>query len=80
MTAEVERRRCGPGLPQASASRGHRMVVRWVELDALMHLLRDRRFQQNLVTGIIGLAALGHMGREGQSRLRCTLKVRVKQS
>jgi hypothetical protein len=56
MTAEAERRE-------------HRMIVRWVELDALVRVLRNRQFQQNLVTGIIGLAALGRMVREGRTHM-----------
>jgi hypothetical protein len=82
MTAEVERRRSGPGQSevispgtgsgrarQAWASREHRMIVRGAELGALVHLLRDRRFQQNLITGIIGLAALVRIAREGRTRM-----------
>ena len=65
MTAEAERRRSRP----ASVSRGHRMIVRWVELDALVHLLRDRRFQERLVTGVIAVAALGHMAGQGRASL-----------
>jgi hypothetical protein len=67
MTAEVEQP--GSGQPQAPQSREHRMIVRWVGLDALIHLLRDRRFQENLITAIIGLAALRHMGKEGRTRM-----------
>jgi len=44
------------------------MTVRWVELVALAHLLRDRRFQQTVITGMIGLAALVRMAREVRTR------------
>jgi hypothetical protein len=69
MAAEVEQRRGGPGQPQAPESREHRMVMRWVELDAVIQLLRNRRFQENLITAIIGLAALRHMGKESRTRM-----------
>jgi len=44
------------------------MIVRGVELDALLNLLRDRRFQQNVITGAIALAAVVSMAREGWTR------------
>jgi hypothetical protein len=44
------------------------MIVYGIELEALVHLLRDRRFQQNVITGMIGLAALVAMAREGRTR------------
>jgi hypothetical protein len=82
MTAEVERRRSGSGRPEvipsgprsgrarhAQARHEHRMILRGVELDALVHALRDRRVQQNLITGIIGLAALVGIAREGRTRM-----------
>jgi len=81
VTAEAERRRSGPGQPkvissrsgsgparQASASLERRMTMRGVELVALAHLLRDRRFQQSVITGMIGLAALVSMAREVRAR------------
>jgi hypothetical protein len=44
------------------------MIVLGVELDALLRLLRDRRFQQNVITSIIVLAALARLARESRDR------------
>jgi len=82
MKAKVERRRNGPSEPEVVAlghgsrrerqgragSREHRMIVLGVELDALLRLLRDRRFQQNVITSIIVLAALARLARESRDR------------
>jgi hypothetical protein len=38
-----------------------------VELDALLRLLRSRQFQQKVITGIIVLAALARLAKEGQT-------------
>ncbi len=38
-----------------------------VELDALLRLLRSRQFQQNVITGIIVLAALARLAKESQT-------------
>jgi hypothetical protein len=50
-----------------AASRKRRMIVLGVELDALLCLLRNRRFQQTVITGIIGLAALARLAKESHT-------------
>jgi hypothetical protein len=39
-----------------------------IELDAVAHLLRDRRFQERVITGVIGLVALAGLARENRER------------
>ena len=56
----------GGGRVRQVASRKHRMIVLGIELNALARLLRDRRFQRNVITGMIGLAALVRLMRESQ--------------
>jgi hypothetical protein len=78
MTANVERRRNGPGEQEAisskrgagraRASREHRLIVLGIELEALLNLLRSPRFQRNVITGLIGLAAIARISRESQAR------------
>jgi hypothetical protein len=81
MTANVERRRNDPSEPEAissergdgrareaRASREHRLIVLGIELEALLNLLRSPRFQQNVIMGLIGLAALAHLSRETRAR------------
>jgi hypothetical protein len=81
MTADVERRRNGPSEPEAMssergdgrarevrASRKHRLIVLGIELQALLNLLRSPKFQRNVITGLIGLAALGRLSRENRTR------------
>jgi len=46
----------------------HRLIVLGIEVSALVHLLRDRRFQQNVIVGIIVLAALSGLARENRAR------------
>ena len=53
---------------QARPARPERLIVLGVELNALARLVGDRRFQRNLITGIIGLVALARLVREGETR------------
>ncbi len=87
MTIEVEPSRNGDSKPEAVtsrrgsrrwpavpvASREQRMIMLGIELDAVARLLRNPRFQQNVITGIIGLVALARLVREGQARNRARL-------
>ena len=87
MTIEVEPSRNGDSKPEAVtsrrgsrrerpvrvASREHRVIMLGIELDAVAGLLRNRRFQQNVITGIIGLVALTRLMRESQARNRARL-------
>ena len=80
MTANIERRRNGPGeqeaisserggrAREARASREHRLIMLGIWLEAFLNLLRSPRFQRNVITGLIGLAALARMSRESQAR------------
>jgi hypothetical protein len=81
MRANIERRRNGPGeqeaissergggrAREARASRGHRLIVLGIGLEAFLNLLRNPRFQRNVITGLIGLAALARLSRESQAR------------
>jgi hypothetical protein len=59
---------------QTRATRGeHRMITFGIELDAVAHLLRDRRFQASVVTGVIGLVALAGLARENREHNRARL-------
>jgi hypothetical protein len=44
------------------------MIVLGIELDAVARLLRNPRFQQNAITGVIGLVALSRLSRESRAR------------
>ena len=81
MTASIERRQNDPSEPEAipseggdrrareaRASREHRLIVLGIELKALLNLLRSPRFQRNVITGLIGLAALARLSKESQAR------------
>jgi hypothetical protein len=46
----------------------HRLIVLGIEVSAVVRLLRDRRFQQNVIVGIIVLAALSRLARENKAR------------
>ena len=50
-----------------AARREHRMIMFGTELGAVAHLLRDRRFQERVITGVIGLVALAGLARETRS-------------
>ena len=78
MTANIERRQNDPEAissaggdgraREARASREHRLIVLGIELKALLDLLRSPRFQRNVITGLIGLAALARISKESQAR------------
>ena len=51
-----------------AARREHRVIMFGIELDAVAHLLRDRRLQERVITGVIGLVALAGLARETQER------------
>ena len=53
---------------QARSARPERLIVLGVELNALARLVGNRRFQRNLITGIIGLVALARLVGEGETR------------
>jgi hypothetical protein len=56
-----------PARQARSARHERRLIVLDVELDALARLVGDRRFQRNVITGIIGLVALARLVREGET-------------
>lgn len=62
MTAETTRR------PERTQGFRQRMVRRWILLATVSHVLRDHRFQEKLITGVIGVVALAQLGRENQAR------------
>jgi hypothetical protein len=81
MTANIERRRNDPSeqeaissergdgqAREARASREHRLIMLGIGLEALLNLLRNPRFQRNVITGLIGLAALARLSRESRAR------------
>jgi hypothetical protein len=58
----------GPG-PQADAEgRQRRLIVRGIEVAAVVQYLGSRRFLERAIVGAIGLAALASLARENQAR------------
>lgn len=62
MTAETTRR------PERAQGFRQRMVRRWIMLATMTEVLRDRRFQEKVITGVIGVVALAQLGRDNQAR------------
>jgi hypothetical protein len=62
MTAETTRQ---PVRPQGFRQR---MVGRWIMLATVTEVLRDRRFQERVITIAIGAVALAQLGRDNQAR------------
>lgn len=62
MTAETE--------PQPARAQGvrQRMVRYWILLATASEVLRDRRFQEKVITGAIAVVALAELGRDNQAR------------
>jgi len=62
MTAQTTRRPVhAPGVRQ-------RMVRYWIMLATVSRVLRDRRFQERVITAAIGAVALAQLGRDNQAR------------
>jgi len=62
MTAETT------GRPVRKESFRQRMVRRWIMLATVTDVLRDRRFQDKVITVVIGAVALAQLGRDNQAR------------
>jgi len=62
MTAETTPRRV-----RAPGDRP-RMVRYWIMLATVSRVLRDRRFQERVITAAIGAVALAQLGRDNQAR------------
>jgi hypothetical protein len=60
--------RGAPALQARAANLQQRVAVLTIAVSAVIHLLRDRRFQTNVITLAIGAAALAGLAREGQTR------------
>jgi hypothetical protein len=45
-----------------------RMVRYWIVLATVRHILQDRRFQETVIVGAIGVVALAQVGRDNQVR------------
>jgi hypothetical protein len=45
-----------------------RMVRYWIVLATVRHILQDRRFQETVIVGAIGVVALAQVGRDNQAR------------
>ena len=45
-----------------------RMVRYWIMLATVSRVLRDRRFQERVITAAIGAVALAQLGRDNQAR------------
>lgn len=62
MTAETAPRPVRrPGVRQ-------RLVRYWIVLATVRHILQDRRFQETVIVGAIGVVALAQVGRDNQVR------------
>jgi hypothetical protein len=44
------------------------MVRYWIVLATVRHILQDRRFQETVIVGAIGMVALAQVGRDNQAR------------
>ena len=62
MTAETTRP------PVRAQSFRQRMVGRWIMLATVTRTLRDHRFQERVITAVIGAVALAQLGRDNQAR------------
>jgi hypothetical protein len=51
-----------------TVSRQHRAIMFRLEMGAVARLLQSRRFHENVIIGVIGLAALAQLFRENQAR------------
>jgi hypothetical protein len=60
----------GPARQRRAANGHHRVITLGIELDAVAHFLRSRRFHEHVIVGVIVLAALASMARENQARTR----------
>jgi len=60
--------RGGPARQSPAANFQQRAIVLTIAASAVTRLLRDRRFQTNVITLAIGAAALAGLAREGQTR------------
>ena len=56
--------------PRRVRARGDRprMVRYWIMLATVTRVLRDRRFQERVITAAIGAVALAQLGRDNQAR------------
>ena len=65
MTAET-----APGRVQQARRDGfgERMIRRWVLFAVAMRILRDRRFQEKVITGAIAAVAVAQLGRDNKAR------------
>ena len=56
--------------PRPARARGGRprTVRYWIMLATVTHVLRDRRFQERVITAAIGAVALAQLGRDNQAR------------
>ena len=69
MTAETAQRPVRtPGVRQ-------RMVKYWIVLATVRHILQDRRLQETVIVGAIGVVALAQVGRDNQGA-RCGARLR----
>jgi hypothetical protein len=60
--------RSGPARQSRAANRQQRVITLAIVLTAVTRHLRDRRFQADVITLAIGIAALAGLAREGQAR------------
>ena len=67
-TAEMARPVRTPGVRQ-------RMVRYWIVLATVRHILQDRRFQETVIVGAIGVVALAQVGQDNQAP-RCGARPR----
>ena len=71
--AVISARAAGPARQPRAASRQHGVVWLRIGLATLVHVLRSRRFHEQVIIGVIGLAALASLGRETQARVLARL-------
>jgi hypothetical protein len=62
-----------------AANRKYRLIILGIELGAVARYLRSRRLRENVILGVIALAALARASRENQARALARLAAWDKQ-
>ena len=68
MTIDVRSERTPAPAAPSRGARKRNMIMVWIGLGTLYRMLRNHRFHISVVTAAIGLAAIGHIAKENNTR------------